>query len=257
MNHLEKIINHKRQEVITQKQQEPLEVLKTKECYRRETSFFASADFYLIAEFKRCSPSKGIINGNVPLTDVVKGYQEAGVSACSVLCDTEFFGGSLKDLEEARSLGSIPLLRKDFIIDKYQVHQAKAYGADIILLIAAVLSKDEFCALATLAKDLGLKCLAEIHSLEELEKLDIGLVDILGVNNRDLTNFNTSIEHSLKIIDSLPESVIKISESGINSPEDAKKLLEAGFNGFLIGEQFMKSENPGLACKEFIERLCQ
>ena len=207
MSILDKIIEHKQGEIKLAKQSRTLDALKQENLYSRKTvslkQSFSSQRYCLIAEHKRKSPSKGIINDAVSLEEVVAGYQEAGASAISVLTDNEFFAGSLADLALARKTTTLPILRKDFMIDSYQVHEAKAYGADLILLIARVLSAQQYADIAGTARDLGMECLLEIHSEEELSGLDLNLIDFLGVNNRNLESFETSIQHSIDIASSL------------------------------------------------------
>jgi len=208
----------------------------------------------IIAEHKRQSPSKGIINGNVKLEQVVMDYETGGASAVSVLTDQKYFGGNLADLKEATSLLSIPVLRKEFIVDEYQIHEAKAYGASIILLIAASLTAEEVDRFAKLAHELGMEILFEIHNEEELSKIS-SHVDVVGVNNRDLKTFKVDVLQSVKLAKLIPEQFIKISESGISDPETVKMLKTHGYQGFLMGENFMKEANPGEAFKNFIKQL--
>jgi indole-3-glycerol phosphate synthase len=208
----------------------------------------------IIAEHKRQSPSKGIINGNVKLEQVVMGYEIGGASAVSVLTDEKYFGGTLADLKAATEILTIPVLRKDFIIDEYQIHEAKANGAAIILLIAASLTVDEVDRFARLAHELGMEVLFEIHNEEELAKIS-SHVDVVGVNNRDLKTFKVDIQQSVKLATLIPEQFIKISESGISDPETVKMLKTHGYKGFLMGENFMKEANPGEAFKNFIKQL--
>lgn len=208
----------------------------------------------IIAEHKRQSPSKGIINGNVNLAEVVKGYEEGGASAVSVLTDQKYFGGNLADLKEATSLLSIPVLRKEFIVDEYQIHEAKAYGAAIILLIAASLTAEEVDRFAKLARELGMEVLFEVHNEEELLKVS-DYVNVVGVNNRDLKTFKVDIQQSVKLSTLIPEKFIKISESGISNPETVKMLKTFGYQGFLMGENFMKEANPGEAFCNFVQKI--
>ena len=208
----------------------------------------------IIAEHKRQSPSKGIINGNVNLAEVVKGYEEGGASAVSVLTDQKYFGGNLADLKEATSLLSIPVLRKEFIVDEYQIHEAKAYGASIILLIAASLTAEEVDRFAKLARELGMEVLFEVHNEDELLKVS-DYVNVVGVNNRDLKTFKVDIQQSVKLSTLIPEKFIKISESGINDPETVKMLKTYGYQGFLMGENFMKEANPGEAFCNFVKKI--
>ncbi len=259
MNILQKIIAYKKPLLEQRKRQMPVSELQKSKFYNRQCFSLSKAlnqpdNSGIIAEFKRRSPSKPEINLTADPKTVATGYQRAGASAISVLTDNHFFGGKNIDIEQIRDFIHIPILRKDFIVDTYQVHEAKGIGADAILLIAEVLSKDEVLKLAGLANELGLEVLLEIHSASQLEKFN-EYVNVLGVNNRNLETFEVSIEHSINMANMLPETVIKISESGIRSPEDIKGLKSYGFQGFLIGESFMKVANPGEACRRFIEQI--
>jgi len=209
----------------------------------------------IIAEFKRKSPSKGIINDKVKVAAVTNAYAVAGASALSVLTDKQFFMGKKADLVKARQANTIPVLRKDFMIDEYQVIEAKALGADIILLIAAILTPAKIQQLASLAKSLGLNVLLEVHNLEELERSINPNLDAIGVNNRNLADFSVSVETSFKLAEHIPADFLKISESAISNTDTIKELKKAGFNGFLIGENFMKQEDPGAAMREFVKGL--
>ncbi|WP_257667232.1 indole-3-glycerol phosphate synthase TrpC [Parapedobacter tibetensis] len=209
----------------------------------------------IIAEYKRASPSKGIINDRSAVAEVTAGYQHAGASAVSVLTDHDFFKGSLEDLVQARAALQIPLLRKEFVIDSYQIAEAKAYGADIILLIAAVLTPEQVRDLSTYAKSLGMNVLLEVHNRTELGRTLMDTVDAVGVNNRNLNDFSVSLDHSFELVDLIPSSFIKVSESGISDPHTIRTLRKAGFQGFLIGENFMKTGNPAQAIKEFVAEL--
>jgi indole-3-glycerol phosphate synthase len=208
----------------------------------------------IIAEFKRKSPSKGMINEYADVEQISIKYMQAGASALSVLTDTTFFGGSKEDLETARKFNYCPILQKDFIIDEYQVIEAKSIGADAILLIASMLDKKQIAAFTKKAKSFGLEILFEIHSEEELQKLNND-IDLVGVNNRNLKDFKVDINMSKKLSEKISSDFVKISESGINSPDDVKELRKFGYQGFLIGELFMKSSNPGKACANFISQL--
>lgn len=208
----------------------------------------------IIAEFKRRSPSKGEIHPLALVNEIVPAYEDAGAAACSVLTDTVYFGGALSDLSLASTLTRLPLLRKDFIIDERQIYEARIFGASAILLIAAVLSFDEIVRFTSLAHSLGMEVLLEIHSVDELDRLSPD-VDMIGVNNRDLTSFNTDTATSLDLISSLPAGMVKIAESGISSPAQLRSLRETGYDGFLIGERFMRHDNPGNALKEFINEI--
>lgn len=206
----------------------------------------------VISEFKRRSPSKGEIAPCADVVDVVPQYVGNGAAALSVLTDTRFFGGAVTDLEVARCLApSTPILRKDFIVDEYQIHQSRLIGADAILLIASILDSFQLGYYFEVASGLGLSVLFEIHDASEVGKLPSG-VRVVGVNNRDLRNFHTDIENSLRLVETLPPSALKIAESGIKTPGDIARLKKEGFDGFLIGESLIASDNPGKKLKEFI-----
>ncbi len=209
----------------------------------------------IIAEFKRRSPSKGIINDKAEPSVVTKGYAEAGVSGISVLTEEKYFGGSNEDLINARKVNPmIPILRKDFIVDEYQIYEAKMLKADVILFIAAFLDKKEISDFVSIAHELGMEVLLELHDKNEIEKID-ARVDLIGINNRNLKDFTLDIERSLKMSEKLPPEAIKISESGINDPVMVNYLRKKGFTGFLMGENFMKTDDPGMACHDFILKL--
>ncbi len=259
MTILDKIVEYKKVEVEEQKLRVSLDSLKMMSSYSRTP--YSLKEFLLdenksgvISEFKRQSPSKGIINGISDVEDVVSKYQEAGASAVSVLTDFTSFGGTSIDLIKARKVLQIPLLRKDFIIDEYQIHESKALGADVILLIASILSKQQIEEFSSLAKSLGLSVLFEVHNEEELEKLNDN-IDIVGVNNRNLATFEVSIQNSISLVDKIPSRCVKVSESGISEVEKIIELKKYGFKGFLIGENFMKTDNPGESAIEFIKGL--
>ena len=208
----------------------------------------------IIAEFKRRSPSKGWIKQDADPARIPADYQQAGAAALSILTDERFFGGSLKDIRTARPTVSLPILRKDFIISPYQLLQAKAVGADAVLLIASALTPKECAALAREAHALGLETLLEIHTEAELEYLSED-IDTIGINNRHLGTFHTDASHSLQLIESLPPDTVRISESGISRPDTVRRLRQAGFHGFLIGEAFMKTPEPGESLKHFIPNI--
>ncbi len=213
-----------------------------------------NSQYGIIAEFKRKSPSKGWIFEDAIVEDVTHSYQENGASCLSILTDEKYFGGSKEFIKKVRSDIKIPILRKDFIIDEYQLFEAKLIGADAVLLIAADLKKDNCKKLSLLAHELGLETLLEIHQEEELEYLEID-VDMVGINNRNLGTFVTQVENSFLLAEKLPNNILKVSESGISNPNTIKELKKVGFRGFLMGECFMKHKNPGKALKEFIEEL--
>ncbi len=260
MTILDKIVEKKKIEVAEAKERVSIEELQQyplfdRACYSLKESILHPQRTGIIAEFKRASPSKGIINDKSTVEEVVKGYQEAGASAISVLTDNDFFQGSLADITAARKVLSIPLLRKEFIVDTYQIAEAKAYGADIILLIAACLSPTEVEVFSKYAKSLGLNVLLEVHNEEELMANLFESIDAIGINNRNLKDFSVSLEHSYNLVNKIPNHYIKVSESGISDPETIKDLKSKGFQSFLIGENFMKTADPTLAIKEFIQHI--
>jgi len=259
MNILEKIVADKLIEVELRKKLIPIEQLEQSVLFDKApislVNRLTSSTTGIIAEHKRRSPSKSVINQNLNVFDVAKGYEKAGVCGMSVLTDGKYFGGSLDDLLTARASCKLPLLRKEFIIDPYQIIEAKAYGADVILLIAAILSKEELKAYSELAKSLELEVLLEIHNDKELNKSLHETVDMIGVNNRDLKTFEVSLETSKTLSALIPDDFVKVSESGISNVNAIKELQPYGFKGFLIGENFMKTENAGASAKEFIEDL--
>ena len=259
MNILDEILKEKRIEVDERKELFPVKLLE-KSIYF-DTPVVSMKEYLqrdgasgIIAEFKRKSPSKGDINKYADLEEVTRGYMQAGASALSVLTDKKYFGGENKDLTIVRKFNFCPVLRKDFIIDEYQVFEAKSIGADVILLIAEALGKEDVKNLASIAKSLGMEVLLEVHSRDQLSKLN-DYIDIVGINNRNLKTFEVSIENSKAISKYLPEGFMKISESGINETEDVLELRNYGFSGFLIGERFMKTPHPAQACKSFIDGL--
>jgi len=258
MNILEEIIEHKKGEVKTKKSKVKTADLEKRELFSRTP--LSLKDFLLdksrtgiVAEFKRRSPSKGIINSDADVIDVTRGYTENGASCLSILTDEHFFGGRDEDLVRAR-VNKIPILRKDFIIDEYQVIEAKSIGADVILLIAACLSPAEAKRLAAFAKELGLDVLLELHLEEELDHV-CDETTVIGINNRNLKTFVVDIERSLRMAEKIPLSKLKIAESGINSVENILLFKRHGFHGFLIGENFMKAPDPTIAFAEFVKQL--
>lgn len=208
----------------------------------------------IIAEFKRRSPSKGWINRDADPLRTVPAYAEAGAAAVSILTDGPYFGGSEDDIVSVREKVGIPILRKEFIVDPWQVLQSRVLGADAILLIAAALTKERCAELAAAAHDLGLEVLLEIHSQSEVEYIN-GNVDMVGVNNRNLGTFHTDTDNSLRLADALPRDILRVSESGISAPQTIRRLREAGYKGFLIGESFMKTTAPEVALARFIEEV--
>jgi len=258
MNILDKIVFDKRREVEIKKSTLPIDFLMSSPLFIRKIFSLKESvkkGSGIIAEFKRRSPSKDLINNESSVIDVVKGYKKAGVSGISILGDTKYFGGSLEDLVQARNSVDVPILRKEFIIDVYQIYEAKAYGADAILLIAAILTKNEIFTFSKQAKELGLDVLLEIHNEEELIKSNLTNVDLVGVNNRNLKTFEVSLEYSKRLSKLIPKEKVKISESGISSIEAINELKNYGFQGFLIGENFMRTKNPGEEAIRFLKEL--
>ncbi len=259
MDILTKITNHKKQEVAERKALYPAKLLEQSIYFDTEA---ISLKKYLlredksgiIAEFKRKSPSESVINAYAKVEQTSIGYMQAGASALSVLTDNHFFGGKSEDLTEARKFNYCPILRKDFVIDEYQLIEAKSIGADAVLLIAECLEKQQLATLANTAKKLGLEVLMEVHSKEQLDKFTDD-VDIVGVNNRNLKTFEVSLDNSLSIIEDIPSYAVRISESGISKPESIITLRKAGFQGFLIGSHFMRTDNPAKACRQFIQEV--
>ncbi|MBC7494051.1 MAG: indole-3-glycerol-phosphate synthase, partial [Flavobacterium sp.] len=209
----------------------------------------------IIAEFKRKSPAKGNINLEANGVEVTQGYVDAGVAGLSVLTDELFFGAKKDDFQLAIKNKIIPILRKDFIVDEYQIFQSKAMGADVILLIAKFLTNKELQSFTYLAHELGLEVFLETHSETEiLDNLDLPF-DLIGINNRNLNSFEVAVENSIKLAELLPKSCVKIAESGIQDFETVQLLKKYGFNGFLIGEYFMREQNPAVKCAELIQKL--
>jgi indole-3-glycerol phosphate synthase len=259
MSILDTIVRHKKKEVEILRELISVERLVDFPLFNRE--IFAMKDFLMnpektgiIAEFKKKSPSKGIINERVDVVDVTRGYTNYGASALSVLTDFNFFGGTVDDLQKAREANDIPILRKEFIIDEYQLYEAKATGADAILLIAAILDRKEARTLARKSKELGLQVLMELHEEKEIGILN-EFVDLVGVNNRNLKTFEVSLQHSAGLAGKIPGDFFLISESGISTVEDIIFLKGYGFRGFLMGENFMKTSDPVKAFMNFAKEL--
>ncbi|WP_160713646.1 indole-3-glycerol phosphate synthase TrpC [Chitinophaga solisilvae] len=258
-NILAEIVAHKKTEVAARKLQRSAEELQQTSAFDREPLSLRSflrqpGKTGIIAEFKRKSPSKGIINGNVTVQQVTTAYTRYGASGLSVLTDEKYFGGSSDDLVQARSFNQIPILRKDFVVDEYQILEARAIGADVILLIAECLEADEVKQLATFAHNLGLEVLLEVHSEPQLEKITEH-THLVGVNNRDLITFEVDFNRSCQLAPKIPADKVKVAESGINDPASIVTLKDAGFEGFLIGEHFMKQEDPARAFENFVQTL--
>ena len=258
MNILQKIIEHKKIEVAEAKKTVSVAELEKRPFFGREVlslqaSLLDTSKTGIIAEFKRKSPSKGVINDKASVVEVTKGYTDAGAACLSVLTDRDFFGGTPADLEAAR-VNAVPILRKDFIVDEYQILEARAMGADVILLIAACLKPKEVKHLAQFAAGLGLEVLLEIHGDDELDHI-CGDTPIVGVNNRDLKTFTVDIERSIRLSQQLPVGKLLIAESGINRVETIRHMRDSGFHGFLVGEHFMKDQNPAIAFASFVQQL--
>lgn len=258
---LQEIIAQKRIEIARQKEAVPESRLEEmleadgkagKAGRSMKASLAASAG--IIAEFKRRSPSKGWIHRDADPAKTAASYSRAGASALSVLTDEPFFGGTLADLKRVREATNLPILRKDFVISRYQLLQAKLTGADAVLLIAAALAPDECRTLARNAHELHLEVLLELHKEDELECY-CEFVDMVGVNNRNLGTFRTDVENSFRMAEKLPADALRLSESGLSSPETVNRLREAGYRGFLMGETFMKAPDPGKALSDFLNRL--
>ncbi len=260
MNILDDILIHKAKEVEERKSLFPEKLLE-------QSAYFDSPVVSMcryirnpersgiIAEIKRASPSEGEINKHVDVEQLSIGYMQAGASALSVLTDERFFSGSNQDLTTARKFNYCPILRKDFIIDEYQIVEARSVGADCILLIAAALTPKRCKALIQFAHKLDLEVLLEVHDRKELLGFRDLEPNLIGVNNRNLNTFQTDIRTSLELIADIPEHVVRVSESGIHTSEDIVRLKEAGYNGFLIGSHFMKHSQPEKACKKMIANL--
>jgi indole-3-glycerol phosphate synthase len=260
MNILEQIAAHKQKEVADRKSIVPVKLLE-QSIYFETTpvslkKYLQRPDLSgIIAEFKRKSPSLGMINPHASVEKTTIGYMQAGAAALSVLTDQHFFGGKNEDLTIARKYNFCPILCKDFIIDEYQIVEAKSIGADVILLIAGILETEQLNQLAAFARSLGLEILLEVHDREELERMMSERVDVIGVNNRNLKDFSVSLNTSKELAALIPETFMKVSESGIGKPETILELRDYGYQGFLMGEAFMKTSRPEKACADFINSL--
>lgn len=260
MNILQTIAASKRIEVAQNKELIPIKLLERSPYFGSKTvslsKYLQRSDKHgIIAEFKRKSPSKGFINEFANAAEITTGYMQSGASALSVLTDTKFFGGSSKDLTDARKHNFCPILRKDFILEEYQIIEAKSIGADAILLIAALLQPNEIKLLASFAKSLGLEILLEIHSKNELNAI-CPEIDVVGVNNRNLETFEVSLQNSINLAPKLA-GLLTVSESGIKSAADIISLKQVGYTGFLIGKMFMQTASPETACKNLIQKIIE
>ena len=259
MNILDKIIIDKKREVLLKKSIIPVSQLENSVLFCKKTISLSTnlrnSATGIIAEHKRRSPSKAEINYNFTVEEVVQGYEKAGACGISVLTDGKYFGGSLDDLILARATVKLPIIRKEFIIDEYQILEAKAYGADVILLIAAVLTRAKIMQLSQFAQSLELEVLLEVHNQAELEKSVMPSLNMIGVNNRNLKTFEVSLDYSKQLATLIPNEFVKISESGISLVAAIKELQQIGYKGFLIGEKFMKTDNAGASAKSFIAAI--
>ncbi len=259
MNILEHIVADKRKEVNLKKGLIPISQLENSILFNKSTVSLANvlrnSNTGIIAEHKRRSPSKAVINQSLNVQDVAKGYEKAGVCGISVLTDGKYFGGSLDDILLARASCNLPILRKEFIIDEYQVLEAKSHGADVILLIAAILTKEEIKQFSQFAKNIELDVLLEVHNEAELQKSIMPSLDMIGVNNRNLKTFDVNLTTSKDLSEHIPNDFVKVSESGISSVKAIQELKPYGYEGFLIGENFMKTANAGESAAQFIKDL--
>jgi indole-3-glycerol phosphate synthase len=259
MSVLDQIIARKYQKVEERKSFHPAALLEKSSFFGEKTlslkeHLLKEGSLGIISEFKRKSPSAGLINGTAKASDVCRDYILAGASAVSVLTDSEFFGGSSEDLTEVRNKIQCPVLRKDFIVDEYQIIESKSIGADAILLIAEVHDRKKLSQLHRIAKSLGLEVLFEVHDKANISRIP-GDAEIIGINSRNLASFEVNLDHLELIVSLLPENTIKVAESGIKSVSDYMSLRNKGFNAFLMGEYFMKTADPGKTCREFIDVL--
>ena len=259
MKILDKIVRDKKLEVDKLSSNSSIKELESsslfsRQCISLKDSILKSTGG-IICEFKRRSPSNNNINYKSNISEVVKGYQKAGAAGLSILTDKQYFDGDIQDILEIRDISSIPILRKEFIISEYQIIEAKSIGSDAILLIASILSKEEIKNYSSLAKDIGLEVLFEIHNAEELEKMSGDNIDIIGVNNRNLDTLEIDLQNSVNLYNRIPNSFVKISESGISKVKSILKLREVGYQGFLIGENFMKTDDPFKSAYNFIKEV--
>ena len=259
MKILDKIVRDKKLEVDKLSSNSSIKELESsslfsRQCISLKDSILKSTGG-IICEFKRRSPSNNNINYKSNISEVVKGYQKAGAAGLSILTNKQYFDGDIQDILEIRDIVSIPILRKEFIVSEYQIIEAKSIGSDAILLIASILSEEEIKNYSSLAKDIGLEVLFEIHDAEELEKLSGENIDIIGVNNRNLDTLEIDLQNSVNLYNKIPNSFVKISESGISKVESILKLREVGYQGFLIGENFMKTDDPFESAYNFIKEV--
>jgi len=258
---LDTIVAHKRQEIAARRELVPIKLLESSLYFKSQPLslrkyLLREGGSGLIAEFKRKSPSKGWINQYAPVERTTLGYMQAGAAALSILTDTEFFGGKNEDLTTARRFNFCPIIRKDFVVDEYQILEAKSTGADAVLLIAAVLSPAEIDKLGRLARSLGLEVLLEVHDAEELARsANTEAVDLIGVNNRNLHDFSLSLDTSMALAEAIPNEFVKVSESGISTAKAISRLHAVGYRGFLLGEAFMRHARPERACATLVQEI--
>ena len=258
---LDTIVAHKRQEIAARRELVPIKLLESSLYFKSQPLslrkyLLREGGSGLIAEFKRKSPSKGWINQYAPVERTTLGYMQAGAAALSILTDTEFFGGKNEDLTTARRFNFCPIIRKDFVVDEYQILEAKSTGADAVLLIAAVLSPAEIDKLGRLARSLGLEVLLEVHDAEELARsTNTEAVDLIGVNNRNLHDFSLSLDTSMALAEAIPNEFVKVSESGISTAKAISRLHAVGYRGFLLGEAFMRHARPERACATLVQEI--
>ncbi len=260
MNILEQIKQHKLAEVSSKKELYPTKLLErtpyfSSACVSMKEYISDTSRSGIIAEFKRKSPSKGDLNKYASVQEVTLGYMQSGAAALSVITDDYFFGAKKDDLQTARKFNYCPILRKDFIVNEYQIVEAKSIGADAVLLIAKMLSPTEIQQFSVFAKSLGLEVFLEFHDEDEIRQNENAIIDLAGINNRNLNSFEVDIENSIRLASLLPNEVLKIAESGIDSAQTILLLKQNGFNGFLIGEYFMRYSSPAEKCKELIKQL--
>ena len=259
MNILEEIVTHTKKKVALRKKKTSIQQLESTTLYKKDRislkKNIQKKQSAIIAEIKFSSPSKGKICPFIDPAKIALGYQKSGAAAISVLTEENYFAGKMKYLIEAREVTHLPILRKDFILEEYQILESRSIGADAILLIAANLTPKKIFQLAQFAHSLKLEVLLEVHSLKELEDSWNNFIDIIGVNNRDLKTLKISIDKSLEIIKKISPNILKISESGLSNAAIIKKLNQVGFNGYLIGESLMQTTQPAKALKDLITQL--
>lgn len=259
MTKLDQIVSATRERVALARQQVDLHTLEQKASahtprgFRRRLSAMAQSSPAVIAELKKASPSRGVIRHSFPVPQLAAQLARGGASALSVLTDEKFFEGSLANLAEASAATELPCLRKDFIVDEFQVYEAKAYRADAILLILAALGDEEFRSLLTLARELGLDVLCEVHDETELERALEGGADIIGVNSRDLRTFEIKLNTLWELAAKIPSNTLRVAESGISKGSEIREFYDCGYQAFLVGETLMRAEDPGKKLRQILE----